>query len=64
MLFESINYKFHSYVDSGAVRGNEAATAIGQDADKLFKTLVMKGTEKLAQQKTVFELYLIPVPVN
>lgn len=60
----NIKYQFHSYVDSGAVRGNEVAAAIGKDASRLFKTLVMQGTsgevyvflipaiEKLAQKKT------------
>lgn len=59
-----IKYEFHSYEDSGAVRGNEVAAAIGKDASKLFKTVVMKGRseevyvflipamEKLAQRKT------------
>ncbi|MGF7012590.1 Cys-tRNA(Pro)/Cys-tRNA(Cys) deacylase [Lachnospiraceae bacterium PF1-22] len=60
----NINYEFHSYEDSGAVRGNEVAAAIGKDANRLFKTVVMKGRseevyvflipamEKLAQRKT------------
>ncbi|MBA4700994.1 MAG: aminoacyl-tRNA deacylase [Ruminococcus sp.] len=60
----NIEYETHSYVDSGAVRGNEVAAAIGKDAERLFKTLVMQGTsgevyvflipavDKLAQRNT------------
>lgn len=37
-------YIFHDYTASGAVAGEDVAAAIGQDPDKVFKTLVTVGS--------------------
>ena len=36
-------YVFHDYTASGAVSGEDVAAAIGQDPNKVFKTLVTVG---------------------
>lgn len=38
-----IPYVSHDYSDSGAVSGPEAAAAMSQDPDRVFKTLVTEG---------------------
>ena len=36
-------YETHDYTDSGAVSGPEVAAALGEDPEKVFKTLVTVG---------------------
>ncbi len=36
-------YEAHDYTDSGAVSGPEVAAALGEDPEKVFKTLVTVG---------------------
>lgn len=38
-----IEYKEHCYIDTDAVSGTEVAKALGEDPDKVFKTLVTVG---------------------
>ena len=38
-----IEYKVHSYADTGAVSGTEVAQALGENPEQVFKTLVTKG---------------------
>ncbi len=38
-----IPYVSHDYTDSGAVSGPEVAAALGEDPEKVFKTLVTTG---------------------
>jgi Cys-tRNA(Pro)/Cys-tRNA(Cys) deacylase len=38
-----IPYTVHDYTDSGAVSGPEVAKALGEDPEKVFKTLVTTG---------------------
>ena len=38
-----IEYKVHSYTDTGAVSGTEVAQALGENPEQVFKTLVTKG---------------------
>lgn len=48
-------YTPHSYADTDAISGTEVAVALGQDPNRVFKTLV---TESSAKQHYVF---LVPV---
>jgi len=52
----SIRYGYHSYAESGAVSGKDAAAALGQEPGKVFKTLVMRGTSK--------KIYVFLISVN
>ncbi len=38
-----VPYEGHSYVGTGALSGKEVAEALGQDGDRVFKTLVCVG---------------------
>ena len=40
---KKIPYVSHDYTDSGAVSGPEVAAALGEDPEKVFKTLVTVG---------------------
>ncbi len=40
-----IGYKIHTY-EGGALSGSEVANAVGEDPDKVFKTLVTAGKSK------------------
>ena len=51
-----ISYEQHCYVDTDAVSGTEVAAVLGQDPDKVFKTLVTVGRSK--------ENYVFVIPVN
>lgn len=53
---KKIEYKEHTYLDTGAIGGQEVAEALGEDANKVFKTLVTVG-------KTGNH-YVFLVPVN
>ena len=41
-----VQYVSHNYENTGAVSGMEVATALGQDPDRAFKTLVTVGKTK------------------
>lgn len=53
---KKIEYKEHTYLDTGAIGGQEVAEALGEDANRVFKTLVTVG-------KTGNH-YVFLVPVN
>ena len=40
---KKIEYKEHTYLNTGAIGGQEVAEALGEDANKVFKTLVTVG---------------------
>ena len=50
-----IQYESHSYADTGAISGVEVATALNEDPNQVFKTLV---TESASKNQYVF---LVPV---
>ena len=43
---KKIPYRHHCYIDTGAVAGAEVAKILGEDPDKVFKTLVTVGASK------------------
>ena len=43
---KKIKHETHSYVGTGAVSGTEVATVLGQDPNRVFKTLVTVGQSK------------------
>ncbi|MBP0959549.1 MAG: Cys-tRNA(Pro) deacylase [Oscillospiraceae bacterium] len=51
-----IEYKSHSYIDTGAVSGTEVADALNEDYDSVFKTLVTVGKSG--------EHYVFAIPVD
>ena len=51
-----IPYKEHFYADTGAISGTEVASVLGEDPDKVFKTLVTTGKSGTH--------YVFMVPVN
>lgn len=53
---KKIEYKEHTYLNTGAIGGQEVAEALGEDASRVFKTLVTVG-------KTGNH-YVFLVPVN
>lgn len=53
---KKIVYKEHTYLNTGAIGGQEVAEALGEDANRVFKTLVTVG-------KTGNH-YVFLVPVN
>lgn len=53
---KKIEYKEHTYLNTGAIGGQEVAKALGEDANRVFKTLVTVG-------KTGNH-YVFLVPVN
>ena len=53
---QGISYRSHDYSDSGVISGAEVAAVLGQDPERVFKTLVTVGR---SGQHYVF---LIPVP--
>lgn len=52
---KKIKYESHTYTDTDAISGIEVATVLGQDPNKVFKTLV---TESASKKNYVF---LVPV---
>ena len=50
---KKIDYKSYCYVDSGVVSGPDVADAMGQDKNRVFKTLV---TEAASKKNYVFVL--------
>ena len=53
---KKIPYRHHCYIDTGAVAGAEVAKILGEDPDKVFKTLVTVGASK--------RYYVFVVPVE
>lgn len=51
-----INYKSYSYIDTNAVSGMEVASALGQNPNQVFKTLVTISNTK--------NYYVFVIPVN
>lgn len=43
---KKINYKSYVYVESGVISGVDVARVMGQNPDKVFKTLVTEGASK------------------
>ena len=43
---KKIEYKSHCYADTDAISGVEIAAVLGQNPDKVFKTLVTQGSSK------------------
>lgn len=53
---KKIPYDLHPYYDSGAVGGEEVASTLGEDPDRVFKTLVLVGKSK--------DHYVLVIPSN
>ena len=51
-----IQYQFHSYAGTDAISGIEVAAVLGQNPDKVFKTLVTVGKSK--------QYFVFIIPVN
>lgn len=49
------DYKSHSYADTDAISGKEVAEALGENPDRVFKTLVTQGASKN------YFVFMIPV---
>ncbi len=41
-----VSYTSHCYVDSGVISGTDVAAVLGQDPNRVFKTLVTVGNSK------------------
>ncbi len=52
---KKIKYKSHCYKDTGAVSGKEVAEALGEEPDRVFKTLITIGKSKN------YYVFVIPV---
>lgn len=52
---KKIDYKFHSYIDSGVISGIDVANVLNQDPNQVFKTLVTIGASKN------YYVFLVPV---
>lgn len=48
-------YESHTYLDCGAVGGKEVAAALGQNPERMFKTLVTQSSSK------AYYVFLVPV---
>lgn len=48
-------YKSHSYTDTDAISGLEVAEALGENPDRVFKTLVTQGASKS------YYVFMVPV---
>ncbi len=53
---QGIAYTPHLYAESGAVSGGDVAKALGEDPDRVFKTLVTEGSPR--------RYYVFIIPVN
>ena len=53
---KKIKYVSHCYADTDAISGEEVATVLGQDSNRVFKTLVTIGNSN--------SYYVFLVPVN
>ncbi|SHN61771.1 Cys-tRNA(Pro)/Cys-tRNA(Cys) deacylase [Butyrivibrio hungatei DSM 14810] len=52
---KKINYKSHMYEPDATMSGEEIAAVLGEDADKVFKTLVTQG------KSNQYYVFVIPV---
>ena len=52
---KKIDYKFHSYIESGVISGIEFANVLNQDPNQVFKTLVTIRSSKN------YYVFLVPV---
>jgi len=52
---KKIEYKSHCYIDTDAISGAEVACVLGQNPDKVFKTLVTQGSSKS------YYVFMVPV---
>lgn len=52
---KKIDYKFHSYIESGVISGIDVANVLNQDPNQVFKTLVTIGSSKN------YYVFLVPV---
>lgn len=52
---KKLDFTTHDYTDSGAVSGMEVAQALGQDPQRMFKTLVTQG------HSGGYYVFLVPV---
>ena len=52
---KKISYTSHSYVDTDAISGTEVAAVLGENPDRVFKTLVTQGASKN------YFVFLVPV---
>lgn len=52
---KKISYKSHMYEPDATMSGEEIATVLGEDADKVFKTLVTQG------KSNQYYVFVIPV---
>ena len=52
---KKINYKSHMYEPDATMSGEEIAAILGEDADKVFKTLVTQG------KSNQYYVFVIPV---
>lgn len=52
---KKVDYLSHTYIDSDAISGVEVATVLGQNPDRVFKTLVTQGSSKN------YFVFLVPV---
>lgn len=52
---KKIKYSSHTYADTEAISGIEVATVLGQDPNKVFKTLVTESASKK------YYVFLVPV---
>lgn len=43
---ENVAYKYHTYLESDALSGTEVAAVLGQEPERVFKTLVTIGASK------------------
>ena len=55
MAQKKLDFTTHDYTDSGAVGGMEVAQALGQDPQRMFKTLVTQG------HSGGYYVFLVPV---
>ncbi len=52
---KKIEYAVHDYTESGAIAGEDVAKTLGEDPEKVFKTLVTVGKSKQ------YYVFLVPV---
>ena len=52
---KKVDYLSHTYIDTDAISGVEVATVLGQNPDRVFKTLVTQGSSKN------YFVFLVPV---
>lgn len=52
---KKIEYKVHDYTESGVIAGEDVANTLGEDPEKVFKTLVTVGKSKQ------YYVFLVPV---